>query len=294
MGARVIETLLAGLTDSSGSPLSGGKVYTKEAGTSTDKATYTDIDKTTPAANPIVLDANGRAQIFAEGAYKLIVDNSDDDTLYTWDDLEFISDSESVRWGSSSGGSSNSYTLTLSPAPSAYATGDHFTFISNHANTGSATLNINSLGAKTLKDAQGNALDGGEIQNGQGLVAFYDGTDFIIVSELTDIYETTEVLTGKVWIDGKAIYRKVVDLGTLPNATTDTTAHGITGISNFISLTGFAYDSTGPLRFCLPHSTTTLNQTIGLYANDTNITVITGIDRTSFTTAYAIIEYTKS
>ena len=32
-------------------------------------------------------------------------------------------------------------------------------------------------------------------------------------------YSTTEINTGMKWIDGKPIYRKVVDFGSLPNNT---------------------------------------------------------------------------
>jgi hypothetical protein len=33
-------------------------------------------------------------------------------------------------------------------------------------------------------------------------------------------YSTSEVATGETWIDGKPIYRKIIDCGALPNATT--------------------------------------------------------------------------
>jgi len=84
-----VEVLMAGLTDSSGDALAGGLVYTYSAGTTTNKTTWTESDKSVAAANPVVLDANGRALIFADGNYKFVVKDSDDVTLYTWDNLEY-------------------------------------------------------------------------------------------------------------------------------------------------------------------------------------------------------------
>lgn len=46
--------------DNNGQPLSGGKIYTYAAGTTTPQATYTSSLGVTPHANPIVLDSAGR------------------------------------------------------------------------------------------------------------------------------------------------------------------------------------------------------------------------------------------
>src|SRR5581483_2089024 len=76
-------------------------------------------------------------------------------------------------------GSANAYVLTLSPAPTAYASGQCFAFKANFANTGSATLNVNSLGAKTIKRLDGaTSLVSGDIANGQVVLVEYDGTNF--------------------------------------------------------------------------------------------------------------------
>ena len=48
-------------------------------------------------------------------------------------------------------GTADAKTLTYSVAPAAYYNGQRFAFIANTTNTGSATLNVNSLGAKTIK-----------------------------------------------------------------------------------------------------------------------------------------------
>jgi hypothetical protein len=98
MGTRAvqIEALLNGLVDKSGEMLSAGLVYTYEAGTSTVKTCWSDSGKTTEASNPIVLDAYGRAQIYGDGLYKLVVKDSDETTLYTWDNVKLQANTFSV------------------------------------------------------------------------------------------------------------------------------------------------------------------------------------------------------
>jgi hypothetical protein len=74
--------------DNSGNPLSGGKVYTYAAGTSTPLATYSDQAGTTPNANPVVLNSRGEASIFwGAGPYKVTLRTSADALLWTQDNL---------------------------------------------------------------------------------------------------------------------------------------------------------------------------------------------------------------
>ncbi len=56
--------------DLNGAPLSGGKIYTYAAGTSTPKVTYTDEGALTPMPNPIILDSAGRATWWLIGSYR--------------------------------------------------------------------------------------------------------------------------------------------------------------------------------------------------------------------------------
>jgi hypothetical protein len=78
--------------DADGEPLNGGKLYSFEAGTSTPLATYTDQEEGTENDNPTILDANGEASIWlGAGAYKFRLDDADDQTLWTVDDVSVIS-----------------------------------------------------------------------------------------------------------------------------------------------------------------------------------------------------------
>jgi hypothetical protein len=81
-------------------------------------------------------------------------------------------------------GSNDTYAITLSPAPTTYATGMVVNFTANTANTGACTLNCNSLGAKALKKNKGNDLETGDILAGQCVSVMYDGTNFVVISPL--------------------------------------------------------------------------------------------------------------
>lgn len=81
-------------------------------------------------------------------------------------------------------GASDTYAITLSPAPTAYTTGMVVHFYANTANTGAATLNVNSLGAKTIKKKKDQDLETGDVEAGQILTVVYDGTNFQMQSEL--------------------------------------------------------------------------------------------------------------
>lgn len=115
----------------------------------------------------------------------------------------------------------------------------------------------------------------------------------VLQNEIAVDYSIDETKTGYNWIDGKPIYRKVIDFGNLPNTTSKTVAHNISNIDKIITLTGTATDGTRTL--CLPaNSPDGLAYSINLYTpNLTNITVGTGVDRSTYS-AYIVLEYTKT
>ena len=64
--------------DRCGKPLTGGKVYTYGANTTTDKTTYKDPYGLTPNTNPIILDAAGEADIYLDGTYRIRITDRND------------------------------------------------------------------------------------------------------------------------------------------------------------------------------------------------------------------------
>jgi hypothetical protein len=72
---------------SAGVPLVGGKVYTYDAGTTNPRVTYQDAAGAQPNTNPVILDARGEAVIFWSGAYKVVLKDSLDVTIWTVDNV---------------------------------------------------------------------------------------------------------------------------------------------------------------------------------------------------------------
>ncbi len=69
--------------DNNGNPLSSGKVYTYDAGTSTLRTTWKDSAESIPNTNPIVLDAGGKAIIYGSGTYRQVVKDRNGNLI--WD-----------------------------------------------------------------------------------------------------------------------------------------------------------------------------------------------------------------
>lgn len=82
------------------------------------------------------------------------------------------------------GGSTDAYVVSLDPAPTAYSEGMTIVFKANTANTGAATLNVNSLGEKTIKKLHDQDLTTNDIEAGQIVMVVYDGTNFQLLTDL--------------------------------------------------------------------------------------------------------------
>ncbi len=89
--AQYIDFINQGIVDDNGECVALGKVYTYATGTNNAKDTYTDRDKNSVAANPIILDAYGRAEVYGDGIYKFVVKDVNDVTLWDLDGIEIQS-----------------------------------------------------------------------------------------------------------------------------------------------------------------------------------------------------------
>lgn len=88
--AQLLAAPYSYFADANGAPLSGGKIFTYIAGTTTPQAAYTNASGTVPLANPVILDSAGRAQIWLNGFYKIVVEDSLGNVVSTTDNVTAI------------------------------------------------------------------------------------------------------------------------------------------------------------------------------------------------------------
>lgn len=90
-----------------------------------------------------------------------------------------VQNSSATLIGTISG--ADTITGVMTPTLTAYTTGQSFKFVSAGANTGAVTLNIDSLGAKSVTKLGATALAAGDIPSGSVVYVVYDGTQFQLV-----------------------------------------------------------------------------------------------------------------
>jgi hypothetical protein len=176
-----VESIWNGLTDNSGQPLAAGKVYTYSAGTTTPVSLYTSSDKSTSATNPLILDGNGKAQVWADGRYKFVVKTAADVALYTLDNLLYGFDDTTVLLGGISTGSANAQTVSVPATVESYANGQRITFIAGYTNSGATTLQFNALAPISIvKGPTPSSLQAGDLLAGQLYSCTYYGGSFYL------------------------------------------------------------------------------------------------------------------
>jgi hypothetical protein len=80
-------------------------------------------------------------------------------------------------------GTANAHVIALSPAITAYASGQKVTFKSGAASTTASTLNVNGLGVKAIKKLHDQDIASGDIESGSIVTVVYDGTNFQMTSQ---------------------------------------------------------------------------------------------------------------
>ena len=175
----------AQFSDANGAPLTGGLIYTYLSGTTTPVTTYTSRDGTTNNTNPIVLDAAGRtpAEIWLDGGvlYKFILKTSAFVQIGSYDDIPAINDTTTFSNLITVAGT-NTLTGLATPALSGYAAGAQYSFIAQNTNTGAVTIDIDTLGVKSITKFGTTALAAGDIIAGALMLIEYDGTRFQLLN----------------------------------------------------------------------------------------------------------------
>lgn len=142
-------------------------------------------------ANKKITDLTAIASGLASGDLVPLVDVSDTTDAATgttkkmaW--LNYLKEIFGSKFAADAG-ANDTYVATLSPAPAAYVTGEHYRFKANSPNTAACTINFNGLGAKTIKKAAGGItsdLADNDIRAGQWVDLVYDGTNMQMQSLL--------------------------------------------------------------------------------------------------------------
>ena len=214
----------------------------------------------------------------------------------------------------STSASTTAKSVTVSRGTFNFTAGARIAIKFSYSNTASApTLTVNST-TKNIKciDETGSTYTPVIWWDANDIVEFvYDGTQFLMQPTTgmmfkihgttiprESIYSTAEKIVG-CWTDGRPIYQKVINFGTLPNATVKSVNHGISSLGNIVDASGVFWNSskvTGTIPYNSVNQTGTsgTNSTIAMYLDTTNVSIVTFIDLSSYTNCYITLKYTKT
>jgi len=201
-----------------------------------------------------------------------------------------------VAYAASSAGS-DTYVITLSPVPTAYTTGMRIVFKADVANTGAATLNVNSLGAKSILHIDGTALVDGDIAANSLNTVVYDGTQFLLQSQ-------SAKLVGGASSSAAGLHYHPFASGTTTKnsadaSTTQTIAHGLgiapkcVRITAMIASNGNNYLSKTTYNGTTQSSVSIVNGNAGVPRLNTNFDLNTTADSSADTTGVVTVDATN-
>ena len=185
-------------------------------------------------------------------------------------------------------GSDDTYTAALTPALTAYTTGMTVLIKLTVANTGACTLNLNSLGAKTIKKYAAGALadtETGDIIANQSCMFYYDGTYMVLlnptsamptVANLNLVSTNIGTLTAGSSSNASALHKhsssfKLLTYDMSTASGTSTIAHSLGVTPRIVKITSFAAISASVKSWSIGSydGTTTQSNTIDLGASAT-------------------------
>lgn len=158
-----------------------------------------------------------------------------------------------------------------------------------------------------------------QIQNDDGTVSFVDVTDYtatgtsfgasdinatntavnkntadisslnLNIKNLSD-YCLSEINTGKTWITGKPIYRKVIECGALPNSSSKNVE---TGVDVITQITSFEFLVINPEQATFL-TINAMSNNMKAFVSNRRIIIETSQNYSNlYTRSYAVLEYTK-
>ena len=141
--------------DNSGNVLTGGKIYTYLAGTTTPAVTYTTSSGNTAQPNPIILNAAGRVpdsgEIWLSGgtSYKFVLKDTNDVLIGTYDNLQGLPSAGSEGYITATQGQ------TVCTVPFTYLFGSNSLSVYVNGSKQVNTLNYNETNSTTVTFVSG-------------------------------------------------------------------------------------------------------------------------------------------
>lgn len=233
MSARIDERTQ--FVDASGKPLVGGFIYIGTVDLDpvlNPKSIFSDRELTTALANPQTLDSFGRStnKIWFSGKYSMKIEDSDNAQFL--EDLDAGSIEEVGNTILTDVLGANTITANAVNTITSYVDGQTYIFTAVSNNTGATTLNIDSLGAKSIKKNYTDELIADDLDATFEAVVVYNGDNgiFQLINQkdtiASDLFPTN-------YLSGAIITRNIVDL------------------QNFNVASGIAVDSTNASNMTL-------------------------------------------
>lgn len=144
------------------------------------------------------------------------------------------------------------------------------------------------------------------------LVRLYQNVSNIVnVLNIKDsgYYNTLEFVTGQLFFPNpnfnsttaqsaefRQVIRKAIIFGALPNTGTKSVAHDITvnAGTTWVNMWATATDTTGLTGLQIPYASPTLINNIELNVDVTNVTIITGSNRSNYNLCNVVLEYLQT
>lgn len=126
----------------------------------------------------------------------------------------------------------------------------------------------------------------------------YDGSEERSVNlasfAATEVVYSLEERRIGYWIDGKPLYEKTIDFGSLPDTTTKEVPHGIENADIFFVFSGYVYDSISKQCFGVVWANTSIsNNSYNFFCTSTKIICESKSNRTN-QIAFVKVRYTKT
>ena len=107
------------------------------------------------------------------------------------------------------------------------------------------------------------------------------------------VYSQNEIDTGKIWIDGKKIYRKVINCGVLQNGTLNEIPTNIVNMEKVVKINAMTTSKAYKLTTQIPYISVGGKKKI-IYIQNNNIYIHIDSVEETYDECFVVLEYTKT